>query len=184
MAAAVVTIIAYVRYFRDLVWGDTHPNRWSWLIWSTTMLIEALTYQEVNGDWQKSAIFFLSAFACVVITIAIWFKAAWKWPKVSEVLCLAASAVAVVLWLYFDMTFVAHMVVVIAVPLGFIPTWLSARKDPANERSWAWPLWSIGDALTLWVIVTTLEGVHDMPYIVVEFICHFLTWRLIARRAT
>lgn len=184
VAAAVVTSIAYILYFRDLAWGETHPNRWSWLIWSTSMSIEALTYHEVNDDWQKSAVFFISAIACIGITIAIWFKAAWKRPKVSELLCLIASAIAIVLWLIFDMTFVAHIVVIVAVPIAFIPTWLSALKNPADEKSKAWLLWTIGDALTLWVIVTKLEGVHDLPYIVVEFLCHFMTWRMIARRAS
>lgn len=184
VAAALATIVAYTLYFKDLVWGETHPNRWSWLIWSGATLVEAMTYQEVSGDWLKSGIFFLSALSCMVITIAVWIRAKWEWPSTSELLCLVASIAALVLWLIFGLTLMAHLIMVAAVPVAFIPTWTKVLENPANEKSYAWMLWSIGDFIMLWIIVSRLQNVDELPFITAEFICHFLTWRLVARRAT
>lgn len=182
VAAAAATTIAYLLYMKDLVWGETSPNRWSWFIWTVSTAVEAMTYQEVSGDWMKSAIFYLSAFFCLLVTASIWLKGKWKWPSVSEFLCLAASVAALVLWLYYGEAGIAHWVAIGAVPIAFIPTWRGALKNPASEKSLAWPLWSLADFIVLLVIVTRLEHVDELPYATIEFFCHFLTWSLVRRR--
>lgn len=184
VAAAAVTLVAYFLYVFDLVWRETSPNRWSWLIWSAATAMEAMTYQEVSGDWMKSAIFYLSAACCLLVAVSIWMKAKWKWPSITEYICLLASVAAFVLWQYYGKALFAHLLMVFAVPIAFIPTWRGALKDPASEKSMAWALWTVSDLIVLLIIVFRMKDIEELPYATVEFMCHFVTWRLVLRRST
>lgn len=183
IAAVLCSVIAYRVYYRDLVKKEDHttPNRWSWLIWGVSTLVEALTYNAVNQDWMVSTVFFISAAGCVIITLKAWTTSKWEMPSWDEALCVIASFVALVLWLQFHMTFWAHILTVVALPIAFIPTWTKAFVDRKREASSAWLLWTIGDLLTLVLVLLRFESVNELPYILVEFGCHAIVWRIVAR---
>jgi hypothetical protein len=161
--------LAYIAYFRDIIRRDPiAPNRWSWLVWSAATAVEAMTYEAVSSDLIKAVAFFVSAGSCVVITLTIWRRATWKKPDWSEMACIVASVVALILWLYFRLTLVAHIVMIIAVPIAFIPTWRDAWRRPEGERSI--------------VILLRYESPAELPYAVVEFLCHGIMWIIVAVR--
>lgn len=178
IAAIAFGIAAYVEYFRDIQNEVITPNRWSWLIWSVATAMEALTYEAVSDDWVKGIAFFISAMCCFWVTILIWRKATWKKPDWTEIVSIVASGLALVIWLQFQLTLWAHLLMVLAVPIAFLPTWKSATKNPKNEKSRAWGLWSIGDLLTLLVILVRLDKVEELPFILVEFACHAVVWQM------
>jgi SET domain len=74
----------------------------------------------------------------------------------------------------------AHILVVVAVPVGFLPTWFSAIQDRRREMSPAWGLWSLADLSTLLLVIQSgrPHGM-DLPYIVVELVCHVMVWLII-----
>lgn len=185
LAAVAVGVLAYWNYFRDIAVKETKPNRWSWLAWSITTLVEAFTFNAVNEDWTKSVPFFVSGICCVIVTLRIWNRAAWKWPNPTEALCILASLGAVVLWLRYDQAVWAHLVTILAVPIAFIPTWATTKENPRAEDSSAWWLWTIGDALALTFIlmqpgVPGAEEWMDKPYAVIELLCHASTAILVS----
>ena len=96
-------------------------------------------------------------------------------------MCIAACFAALVLWLVFREAFWAHMLVVVAVPIGFWPTWASVNVDRNRERSPAWGLWTVGDLATL--LVASRSGitgdVGEYAYLLVEFACHASVWLMI-----
>lgn len=181
IAAIAFSIAAYVEYFRDTKNGVITPNRWSWLIWIVATAVEAFTYEAVSNDWMKSLVFFISAICCFGVTVRIWGKSKWKKPNWTEVVCVIASGLALSLWLQFQFTLWAHLLMVLAVPIAFVPTWKSAVEDPGNERSRAWGLWSLSDLLTLVVILIRFDRVEELPFILVEFACHAVVWQMVRR---
>lgn len=188
-SAVVVSVIAYHRYYTDIRdHADMQPNRWSWMIWSATTAVEAFTFDAVSTDFEKSFVFFVSAACCVAIMLVIWRRAGWKMPDASEFTCITASVLAVVLWQAYDQTLWAHLLAVAALPVAFYPTWKSAWNSPEKEDSKAWILWTIGDALTLALVLTLLQSKEELPYAIVEFVCHALVagivwWRTRSPRA-
>jgi hypothetical protein len=52
------------------------------------------------------------------------------------------------------------MLVVLAVPVSFWPTWASVWTDRSRERSPAWGLWTFGDLATL--LVLTVRGADQL----------------------
>jgi hypothetical protein len=76
--------------------------------------------------------------------------------------------------------FWAHMLVVVAVPVSFWPTWASVVADRGRERSPAWGLWTLGDLATLMVAARTPGSpVGEYAYILVELVCHASIWFMV-----
>lgn len=179
-AAIICNITAYIFYWLGIRRQLVRPNRSSWLIWSAATAIEAMTYQTVNHGAAQNIIFAISAMACIIVTLAVWRQSEWQPPTRTESLCMAMCLVALVIWGVFQSAFWAHMLVVIAVPISFIPTWASVMRDRDHERSPAWGLWTFGDLATLIVIISTLQDERsEIPYIFVELVCHASVWFMI-----
>jgi hypothetical protein len=156
------------------------PNRASWLVWSAATGVEAATYAAVNPGAPQGWIFAMSAFACAVVTLVMWRRSRWRSPSAPETFCMAAALAALLLWLAFRETFWAHMLVVVAVPVSFWPTWASVWEDRARERSPAWGLWTLGDLATLIVATRGVEAnVGELAYVFVELLCHASVWIMV-----
>jgi len=127
----------------------------------------------------KSSIFYISALCCVVLTIKIWSGSTWQRPKWNEIACLIASLTAVIVWVIFKQNTLAHFIAVGALPIAFIPTWKDAWDDWRKEDSASWALWSIGDMLAIAVVLSDLKSREELPYAVMEFICHAGVWLIV-----
>lgn len=180
LAAIGLSFSAYAVYLFGLRRQQVRPNRASWLIWSASTGLEALTYAAVNPGAPQAWVFGVSAVACAAVAIGIWRRSSWAPPTNTETFCIATCLTALVIWLVFRETFWAHMLVVAAVPVSFWPTWVSVMRDRSNERSPAWGLWTFGDLATLLLAVRmTSPGFDELAYVVVEFLCHASVWFMI-----
>lgn len=178
--AMVLTIAAYGVYWWGIEMQLVRPSRTSWLIWSAVTTVEALTYQAVNEGLLQNIIFFMNAASCLFITFAIWRHSTWQRPTPLELVCMALSLAALIMWFGFQKADWAHIMVLAAVPIGFIPTWISAWEDKRREMSPAWGLWTLADAATLFLILrTTQGGIMELPYIILELVCHSIVWLII-----
>ena len=132
-AAIFVLGIAFWVYYRDIVTEELSPNRWSWLIWTIEMWMQAVTYEGLNNDLVKSAAIFVAAIGCTAVFVRTWQRAAWKKPNPTETVCVLMSVAALVVWVGFGSVFWAHYLVVGAVPIAFLPTWQNAWRHPRRD---------------------------------------------------
>jgi len=181
VVAVACNFAGYAIYLGALGRNLVEPNRASWLIWSAATAIEALTYSAVNPGAIQTIVILVSAVACIAVTIGIWRRSAWAAPSPAESLCMVACLAALILWLVFREAFWAHMLVVAAVPISFLPTWGSVLADRTRERSPAWGLWTIGDLATLLIASRggAGGGAGEYAYLFVELICHASVWFMI-----
>jgi len=180
LIALVCGFAGYALYLMGLRRQLVQPNRASWLIWSAATAAEALTYAAANPGVPQSWIFFGGTAACILTTLAIWRRSNWALPSVHEGFCMAACLSAIILWLVLREALWAHLLVVLAVPVSFWPTWESVWQDPNRERSPAWALWTAGDLATLLVALhASGNGVAEYAYIVVELLCHASVWAMV-----
>ncbi|WP_326524774.1 SET domain-containing protein-lysine N-methyltransferase [Sphingomonas sp.] len=178
--AVACNFAGYAVYLAGLRRNLVEPNRASWLIWSASTAIEGLTYLAVNPGALHGMVFLVSAVLCVAVTLGIWRRAAWAMPTPNEMLCIAACLASLVLWLAFSEALWAHLLVVAAVPISFVPTWRSVLADRTRERSPAWGLWTFGDLATLIVAVRAgADGATGYAYLLVELLCHASVWFII-----
>jgi hypothetical protein len=174
-----LTLGAYGEYFLDLSAARIAPNRWSWLIWSATTIMEVATFYAIAGDAMTAFVFVSSAAGCVAITLAIWRRAAWRAPSATELFCVLASLAAAALWFIFRQDWWAHLLMLAAIPISFLPTLQSARGDYRREDSPSWLLWTIGDALALGYVLTRHEQAGELLYASVELTMHAGIWLLV-----
>ncbi len=181
--AAIFAILGYRNYFKKISSNEIQPNRWSWLIWSFATILETITYDAVSEDPIKSIIFYIASVSCVIITIKIWNKSARKKPDdASEIFSVVMCLVAVIIWVSFNSAWWAHLVLLVSLPIAFIPTYKDAWKNYKSENCAAWWLWSIGDLFALLLILLRFDKAQEVPYAVIEFVCHALVVAIVVMR--
>lgn len=176
LLAGICTVFAYTSYFSHVKneISEEKPNPFSWGIWGVTTLVEALTYNLVSQDALQSGVFFISAFACLVVSWAVIRYGKLRWPDLTEWLCILATIGAIVVWVVFHEEWWAHLIMVFAVPVSFIPIWVETWHQPEKERATPWVWWSIGDLLAFILVLSLFQGNQkELPYVIVEFACHF-----------
>ena len=178
--SSLIGVVAYGIYYRDIQRSSIRPNRWVWMTFGITTVMEAFTYNEVANS-LASVIFFVSAGCCLVDTALIWTKARWQKPSWEELFCLTASVMAGVLWLGFQEALWAHLLMVISVPVAFVPSYREVFKDHTSEDTHAWMVWTVGDLLALVLIIGTRTGWEALPYAIVEAVSHSGMWVMVMR---
>ena len=170
--AAIISTFAYIIYYNDIKQSSISPNRFSWIIWSISTFLEALTYDIVTNDILKSICFYTSAICCILITIKIWTTSKWAKPNWTEKISLAFCFLALLVWITFNSILITHLLLLLAIPIAFIPTYKNAQNDFHSENSRAWLLWSISDILVVLIIIIRLKATVELPYALIEFGCH------------
>ncbi|MEK7176739.1 MAG: hypothetical protein AAB719_00355 [Patescibacteria group bacterium] len=181
ITSGIFGVVAYRFYFKDIRDSVIKPNRWSWLIFCIATLLEVLTYNEVSGDLVKSSLFFISAICTFIIAALLWSRSTWKKPDWTEFICLSASIISLILWLGFNETLWAHIMLVVAIPISFIPIYRDSWNDWRVEDTVAWQLWTFGDLLAIFLVLTRLDKFEELPFAIVEFLSHATVWFLVSR---
>lgn len=183
-ASGLLTSSAFVLYLNGALRCAVRPNRWSWLIWTLSACAEALTFQAVSTDALTAAVFWFSVVGCFALTVVAWTSSAWRTPTWTELLCAAVAIAGLALALAFEQAWWGHLLVVIIIPVSFIPTYVDARRDYRQEESHSWLLWMSGDLLALSYVLVRLKSAQEIPYAAVEALCHGTVWLIvvIARR--
>ncbi len=180
--SVLLSVGAYGEYYRDAASARIAPNRWSWLIWSATTGMEVITFHAVSGDLVTTFVFIASTLACILITILIWRRANWAAPTLTELICVGASMLALIVWLVFKEQWWAHLVMIAAVPISFFPTYRSAWNDYSREDCPSWALWTIADLLALAYVLMRHHSLQELPYAAMETLTHAGVWILVWSR--
>ncbi len=184
--AVVFGTAADVSYFRELR-KPNHPipNRWSWLIWTFSSCVEVVTFHWVSGDWVKTLPLATTPIACLIILIYVWRLGEDKWENRSEaitdILSVAVSILAVIIWLCFREQYWAHAIAILAIPISYVPYWRNLPKE-TYLISTPWILWTIMDFLNLTLIIHRLDNWMELPYVFAEILCHASMWFLLSFR--
>lgn len=178
-ASALLSALAFFAYFRSAVQSKVRPNRWSWIIWTFASGVEVFTYQAIAGDAITAAVFWFSFVASLATTMVILANGVWRRPNRIETICAGVSLASLALALGFDYTWGGHLLVLLAIPLSFGPTYASAWRDHRQEDSVAWVLWTFGDFLALCYVLTRLNSADELAYPVVEMVCHGAVWVIV-----
>ena len=180
--SVLLTLGAYGEYYRDTAAAAIQPNRWSWLIWSAGTGMEVATFQGVSGDFATTSVFVGSAVACCFITALIWRRGSWQPASATELACVAATVLALVAWFAFQDYWWAHVIMLAAIPISFLPTYRSAWQNPAREASPSWMLWTLGDLFALAYVLMRYDSARELPYAIIEAIAHAGVWFVLLRR--
>lgn len=130
--AVVLTFIAYIPYYRDVLKGKTHPHVYSWSLWGLlTVLLVALQIKGGAGPatWVTAA----AGLLCIGV-VFLSLKGDKKDITKSDTIVAILSLIAIGFWLVADQPVVSIILVIIADGLAFIPTIRKSWHKPHSER--------------------------------------------------
>jgi hypothetical protein len=175
-------MVAYGYYFEHTRQSVIKPNRWSWLLFALSSVLESLTYDEIAEGTMATFAFYLSAACTIVVTSLIWSRGKWEKPNAYERFSFVAAVTAMLLYWVFQKAGWAHAVLLISIPVTFIPSYKDAWYDWKEEDTPAWKLWTMGDGLVLLLVLLTIQSPEELPYALVELGCHAAMWAIVSVR--
>lgn len=129
--AILLTFVAYIPYYRDILKGKTHPHIYTWSLWGLlTILIVALQF--IGGAGPSTWVTAAAGVMCIGVII-LGFKGGKKYITKSDTAIALLALLAIIFWLFVDQPVVSLILVIVADLLAFIPTIRKAWKKPYTE---------------------------------------------------
>lgn len=131
ITAVVLTFVAYIPYYRDILRGKTHPHIYSWTLWGLlTALIVAL--QVIGGAGPATWVTAAAGFMCLGVVV-LSFKHGKRYITKSDTIVAILSLIAIIFWLVIKQPVISIILVVIADLLAFVPTVRKSWLHPHTE---------------------------------------------------
>jgi len=129
--AVILTFVAYIPYYRDILKGKTRPHIYSWSLWGLlTVLLVALQIKGGAGaaTWVTAA----AGLLCIGVVL-LSLKNGKKDITTSDTVVAVLSLLAIGFWLIADKPVISISLVIIADMLAFIPTVRKSYYEPYSE---------------------------------------------------
>ncbi len=131
IAASVLTFLAYIPYYRDILKGKTRPHVYSWSLWALlTVLLVAL--QIKGGAGTAVLVTATAGLLCVGVVILSLKNGNKDITKMDTIVALLGLG-AIVLWLIVKQPIASMIFVILADLFAFIPTIRKSWVDPYSE---------------------------------------------------
>jgi hypothetical protein len=129
--AVILTFVAYIPYYRDILRDKTQPHIYSWSLWGLlTVLLVAL---QIKGG-AGSAIWVTIAAGLLCIGVVILsLRNGKKDITTSDTVVAILSLIAIGFWLIADQPAISITLVIVADMLAFIPTVRKSWNKPHSE---------------------------------------------------
>ena len=129
--AVVLTFIAYIPYYRDILKGKTRPHIYSWSLWGfLTILLVALQIKGGAGaaTWVTAA----AGLLCIGV-VFLSLKNGKKDITRSDTIVAILGFLAIIFWLVIHQPLISITLVILADMLAFIPTIRKSYYHPYTE---------------------------------------------------
>ena len=148
LAAAFLSIYAFLPYIRDILAGRTRPERSSWLIWSLLSTVTLLS-QAYEGATTSLWFAAMQTGGTILICALTFWKGDRRKFETEDSQVLTATAVGVWLWAEMETAAYAMMVTVSMSFMGGMMTMRKAFYDPDSETMATWGAFFVASALAL-----------------------------------
>jgi hypothetical protein len=145
--SAIVGLIAYPPYLRDMFRGTTKPERASWFIWTVLSGIALASQIAEGATWS------LLMTAANTLGVAVIFLQSIKFGvgglHSRDIISLVIAAAGLALWAFTKQPVLALIIVIIVDAAGAWLTIYIAHKNPESETLSTWIIDCVSNALGL-----------------------------------
>ncbi len=145
--AGIFISIGYIPYVYEVITKKTVPSRASWLIWSISTIIIAVSVQ-LTGTTEAIWFPILDAVGCTIIFLLAIPYGSGGWTntdKFSFAICIAS----LIVWYTTGNPLTALLMNLTVYVSGYIPTIGKVWRDPRHESRLAWSLFFVGSLVNL-----------------------------------
>jgi hypothetical protein len=168
LVASVITVIAYIPYFKDLFAGKTKPHLYTWLVWGVTQGTASVAL--IKGGGNFAAISVILGAILVLSIFVLSFKYGTKNITKSDTIVLVLALLAIVVWWQLDSALIAVLMVSAIDGIGYIPTFRKTWSDPLSETPVFWLLMAL--AMIITIISSGEYNLLTVTYVAVLGVCN------------
>lgn len=140
--SGVLVVLAAIPYIRDILKGETRPNKVTWFIW---LLLQSLAFvsQLVEGGRDSLLLSGGDIFITATILILAFYKGESKWHWIDKV-SLVGAVIGLIAWYFFNQPVLALAITIFIDFCGVVPTLRKAYVDPHSETLSTWLIVGVG----------------------------------------
>lgn len=145
--AAIIGVIAFIPYLRDIFLLKTKPHVYTWLIWVITQGTAVLGIWYGGGGWGALNLTVGIVFAFVVFLFSI--KYGTKNITKSDTVVLIAALLAILVWWQLDQPLISVIMVTVIDVVGYVPSFRKSYEEPWSETLTSWILFSVSNVFAM-----------------------------------
>lgn len=126
-------LLGILSYIKETIWGNTKPNRVTWLMWAIAPLIATAAALVEGVGWAVLPVF-MAGFGPALVFFASFINpnAYWKLERF-DYLCGLCSVLALILWFVTNEPIIAIIFAIASDGFAAIPTLIKAWHFPETE---------------------------------------------------
>jgi hypothetical protein len=175
--SAVIGLLAYFPYFRDIARGSTKPHAFTWLIFT---IITAIAYaaQVLGGAGSGAWIMLVSALACAVITVIAFVQGNVSYSRF-DWMCLLLALFGIPLWLLTKTSSYSVIVITLVDIIACLPTLRKSLHHPEQETASVWLLSSLKfiPALLALNTISISTALYPAALVIINFVVFWTVYR-------
>ena len=186
LAAAVLTVVAYVPYIKAIKGGQVKPHFFSWLIWTLTTAIVFLAQLAADGGAGAWPTAVSAAITVYVAWLALVLRSDFTNTR-ADWCFLIAALLSLPAWFITADPLWSVIILTLVDALGFGPTLRKAWQKPQEESMQFYLLFAVRSGLSIYALESrTLTTVLFPAAMVVAcvLVCGMLWWRRRQRSGT
>lgn len=147
VTAALLVIIGYFPYLKDLFARKTTPHIYTWFTWILTQgtAVAALIY----GGGGIGGLGLIVGVALMSVVFLLSFKYGTKNIPAGDTALLALTLLAILVWWQMDNPLLSVIMVSAIDLLAFVPTFRKTYQEPYSETLSFWIIMAISDLLAM-----------------------------------
>ena len=137
-------------YNKSFWQGKSTPAFAAWAVFSVVTLVNVLTYLQWTAEWVNVAVLLTDCVICIGTTAIVFvrLKGKVRVDKVDQaIVCLSLTAVGI--WVVFGTAGVGNWLNQFAYNFAFVPTYRNAIRDPKQEPTRPWAIWTFAFVLNI-----------------------------------
>jgi hypothetical protein len=178
-AAAIINVLGFMPYIRDILRHKTKPERAMWWIYVFMFGVLFAAQMDAGGRWLLliTGAYLVESAVIAMLSVRYGYGSFHKRDTIS----LLVAAVGLLLWLATDMPLVAIMLVIIVDFAGFWLTLVKTWHAPHTETLISWQLACVSAILSMFSISTWKLDIVVYP-LYAAVVTALLAWLIMHRR--
>jgi hypothetical protein len=176
--ASIITVLAYIPYFKDVFKGKTKPHIYTWIVWAITQGTASAAI--IYGGGNFGAISTTIGTLLVIVICLLSIKYGTKHITRNDTIVLIFALLAIVVWWMLDSPLLAVIMITLIDGLGYLPTFRKTYKEPNSETLSFWVAMTVVTVIT--IIANAEYNILTVAYLTVLAIANtaeaiIIIWR-------
>lgn len=170
IVAAVITLVAFFPYIRDLLQGRTQPHIYTWLIWAITQSTAVAGIWYGGGGWGAVNLTTSTVFVFVIFILS--FKYGTRNITAFDTVTFIAALGAIFVWWGLKNPVLAVLLVTAIDIAGYLPTFRKSLEEPWSETVATWAAFVVGNILSIFAL--DAFNILTLTYIVTIIVANLI----------